>query len=240
MVKHWTRAAGLFLLIGLVGCYESSSSNAPPVATGSTVSGNAVASSSDAAVAPTSDATSATKSDDGATTTTDAGSKPAAGQPSELKLEVITLQVPAGWQRVNPPSVRILDAEFTIPRAEGDEFDGRLTLMAAGGGLDASISRWSSEFTQEPGLGPKTETLTLGANEVQWIDIRGIYNGPANRAPGSPAIEPRPDYRMVAVVVPLTETHAFYIKLTGPKATVTARLDELKDFVRSAKVTLPK
>jgi gluconolactonase len=228
------------LLIGVVGCYETTSTNAPPAGTGSTVSGNAVASSSDAIATPSSDATSSPKSDDGSTAAADAGSKPSPGQPSELKLEVISFQVPVGWQRVNPPSVRILDAEFSIPRAEGDEFDGRLTLMAAGGGLDASIARWSSEFTQEPGLGPKTETMTLGTNEVQWVDIRGIYNGPANRAPGTPAIEPRPDYRMVAVVVPLTDSHAFYIKLTGPKATVAARLDELKDFVRSAKVTLPK
>lgn len=219
-----------------VGCVESSAPQPTRVSSAPT------ASSTDAiSTASTAPESATTTSDEAASPDkTENNSKPASDQKGELKLEVIAFQIPADWKRVNPPSVRILDAEFSLPKAEGDEFDGRLTLMAAGGSLDASVARWSGEFIQEQGLGPKIETLTLGANEVTWVDIRGTYLGPANRAPGTPAIEPRPDYRMVAVVVPLTETHAYYIKLTAPKATVAARLDELKEFVRSAKVTLPK
>jgi gluconolactonase len=240
MARNWIVWAGVIAVSFLVGCNDSPSTKPAPVAAGLTSTGNSAGSDSGTETSPAGNSTTATTDDSAPSSDTEAASKPASGQASELKLEVITFKVPAGWQRVNPPSVRILDAEFTIPRADGDEFDGRLTLMAAGGGLDASIGRWSSEFTQESGLGPKTETLMLGENEVQWVDIRGTYNGPANRAPGVAAIEPRPDYRMAAVIIPLTPSHAFYIKLTGPKATVAARMDELKDFVRSAKVTLPK
>ncbi|MBI5759997.1 MAG: hypothetical protein HZA46_15880 [Planctomycetales bacterium] len=232
MARNWIKLNGVIAVGLLTGCSDNPPAIPAPVATSSA--------STNTETSPAEKSTTATTADSAAPSDGEQKTKPTDGQPSELKLEVITFKVPAGWQRVNPPSVRILDAEFTIPRADGDEFDGRLTLMAAGGGLDASIGRWSSEFTQESGLGPKTETLMLGDNEVQWVDIRGTYNGPANRAPGVAAIEPRPDYRMAAVIIPLTPSHAFYIKLTGPKATVVARLDELKDFVRSAKVTLPK
>lgn len=232
MARNWIVLGGVIAVSFLVGCVDSPSAKPTPVATGSASTGTETSSAGNSTTVTTDESAPPIDGEE--------KPKPADGQASELKLEVITFKVPAGWQRVNPPTVRILDAEFTIPRADGDEFDGRLTLMAAGGGLDASIGRWSSEFTQESGLGPKTETLMLGDNEVQWVDIRGTYNGPANRAPGVAAIEPRPDYRMAAVIIPLTSSHAFYIKLTGPKATVLARLDELKDFVRSAKVTLPK
>lgn len=240
MARNWFVWCGVIAVSLIGGCNDSPSAAPKQIVIGPPTTDIIPGMNTSPDASPTGNSTAATTGH--STSSTDGAEKPKleTGQPSELKLDVITLRVPAGWQRVNPPSVRILDAEFTIPRADGDEFDGRLTLMAAGGGLDASIGRWSSEFTQESGLGPKTETLMLGDNEVQWVDIRGTYNGPANRAPGVAAIEPRPDYRMAAVIIPLTPSHAFYIKLTGPKATVVARLDELKDFVRSAKVTLPK
>src|SRR5579863_4228522 len=57
-----------------------------------------------------------------------------AAEPTVLTLEETdaTFTLPAGWKRVKP-DIRIVEAEFELPRAEGDEYDGRLTLMSSGG-----------------------------------------------------------------------------------------------------------
>ncbi len=46
---------------------------------------------------------------------------------------------------------RIVEHEFAIPAAEGDKADGRFTIMAAGGSVDANIDRWYAQFSQPDG-----------------------------------------------------------------------------------------
>src|SRR3989304_7642307 len=61
----------------------------------------------------------------------------AVGQPlgdsgGPVELDAITLTAPAGWPQM-PPSSSFVSAEFALPRAEGDDADGRLTISTAGG-----------------------------------------------------------------------------------------------------------
>src|SRR5450432_3402808 len=49
----------------------------------------------------------------------------------------------------NPATM--VEHEFAIPASKGDSADGRLTVMAAGGGIDANIDRWYGQFTQPDG-----------------------------------------------------------------------------------------
>src|SRR5688572_28872688 len=62
---------------------------------------------------------------DRANATTDQSAGATAG--GELRLEKLAFTVPEGWQRKQAASTFLL-AEFALPRAEGDEADGRLTV----------------------------------------------------------------------------------------------------------------
>jgi hypothetical protein len=157
----------------------------------------------------------------------------AAGESQDLTLEQsgISFVLPAGWKRVKPET-NIVEAEFELPRAAGDEYDGRLTLMSSGGHVSETMANRKSEFKFEEGEGPAEEKIQVSGIESTLLDLRGEWKGPAFRK-----IDPRSDYRMLLVIVPFTERSAFYAKLTGPRATVAAHEDAFHDFLKSAKIT---
>lgn len=170
-----------------------------------------------------------------AVTTTDAGdakdkTEADAAVPKELKLEGVSVFVPQNWKQATPAN-KIIEAEFALPKAEGDQFDGRLTIMAAGGDTDANIDRWKSEFLGQTEI--KTETLEVGTLEVTWVDIRGEWRGSASSQVKS---GPRPDYRMLAVIIPFSEMSSYFYKLTGPRETLAAHEEAFKSFVKSTRV----
>jgi hypothetical protein len=148
-----------------------------------------------------------------------------------LDLDGISFLQPAGWIRVSPPSSNILEAEFTLPKAEGDEYDGRLTIMAAGGGFDGNVGRWRGEFD---GLGQEdmqTDTLTINGLEANRVDIRGVWKGPSFKP-----VPPREGYRLIAVILPTGAQSAYYVKVTGPLNTIAEHKPRIDSFVQSAQL----
>lgn len=168
------------------------------------------------------------------TETPTAGREPATkvAEPQELELKDsrITFQVPGEWKRVKPDT-NIIEAEFELASAEGDEHPGRLTLMSSGGSSEETLARRTAEFKFEPGEGPSKEVLEVGGIESTLVDFRGEWKGPSFRP-----IEPREGYRMLLVIVPFTERSAFYAKLTGPRATIAAHEADFREFLKSAKL----
>lgn len=169
-----------------------------------------------------------------ATETPTAGREPAAkvAEPQELELKDsrVTFTVPGEWKRVKPDT-NIIEAEFELSSAEGDEYPGRLTLMSSGGSAEETLARRTGEFKFEPGEGPSKETLEVGGIESTLVDFRGEWKGPSFRP-----IEPRPGYRMLLVIVPFSERSAFYAKLTGPRATIAAHEADFREFLKSARL----
>lgn len=151
--------------------------------------------------------------------------------PQELQLEGIAFVVPGSWKRVKPQT-NIIEAEFELPRAAGDEYDGRLTLMSSGGDPQEVIAIRKSEFKIEPGESATTESLRVGDLEASLVDLRGEWKGTSFRP-----MPPRPDYRMLLFVLPFSERSAFYAKLTGPRTTVASHEEAFRDFLRSARIT---
>jgi hypothetical protein len=153
--------------------------------------------------------------------------------PRELSLDQsgISFVVPAGWKRVKPQT-NIIEAEFELPRVEGDEYDGRLTLMSSLGNPQEVIATRTAEFRQEPGEAAPTEKLSIGSFEASLIDLRGEWKGPSFRP-----VPPRADYRMLLVIVPFSERSAFYAKLTGPRSTIAAHEEAFREFLRAAKIS---
>jgi hypothetical protein len=131
----------------------------------------------------------------------------------------LRMKAPATWIRKQPQST-IVEHEFAIPASKGDAADGRLTVMAAGGGVDANIDRWYGQFTQPDGASTrdraKVKKLKVAGEEVHWVDISGTFKD--QRGPVAPAVE-RPKYRMLAAII-ATKSGNYFIKFYGPERTV--------------------
>jgi hypothetical protein len=148
-----------------------------------------------------------------------------------LKLDGICFVVPAGWKQVRPQTY-IVEAEFELPRVDGNAYDGRLTLMSSGGDPQEIIANRAAEFVQNADDRPTVETMRIADVDATWLDVRGQWKGPTFRP-----IDPRDDYRMILVIIPFTAHSAFYVKLTGPRELIAAREFEFLQFVQSARFT---
>ena len=147
----------------------------------------------------------------------------------ELAESNLRMSAPAAWKKVPPPT-NMIEAEYQIPKTGKDEFDGRLTLMASGGSMDDNLKRWEGEFEEGTMRDSKEESLTLAGKKAKWIERSGVWHGTRF----SPAA-PRKNYRLIVVVLPLSDERSFFIKLTGPQETVAAHEAEFRAFVNSVK-----
>ncbi|MBI2824230.1 MAG: hypothetical protein HYX69_06050 [Planctomycetia bacterium] len=139
---------------------------------------------------------------------------------------------PAGWA-VKQPRSRIVEHEFAVPAAKGDELEGRVTVMGAGGSVEANIDRWYQQFTQPDGGNTKerakVEKKTIAGQEVTSVDIAGTFMDRAG--PQAPAVE-RKNYRMLGAIIQTKQAGNYFIKFYGPQRTVAenkAAFDKMLD-----------
>ena len=87
----------------------------------------------------------------------------------------ITATAPESWTK-KKPAINFIQYEFVIPKAEGDENDGRATVMGAGGTIEQNIDRWIAQF--EDGGKPlakdkaKIEKTKISGLDVHVIDLK--------------------------------------------------------------------
>lgn len=151
-----------------------------------------------------------------------------------------SLRAPEGWKRVQPKS-GIVETEFAIP-SEGTAADGsplqpgRMTVMGAGGTVEANIDRWYGQFTQPDGAATKdkatTKKVELAGCKVTLVDIPGTYkDSPGGPFAGGAAVD-RPDYRMLAAIVETPDRRGnYFLKFYGPAKTVAAHTDGFRAMV---------
>jgi len=53
----------------------------------------------------------------------------------------LTFQAPSIWEQARPRS-NMVEYEISVPKSNGDDKNGRLTIMGAGGSVEANINRW--------------------------------------------------------------------------------------------------
>ena len=96
---------------------------------------------------------------------------------------------PDNWQ-ARPPSRAMRAAEFTIPRAEGDNEDGQMVVYYfganQGGGIQANMDRWRNMFTTGDGApvddsNVQTDTLETNGLTIHVIDVQGRYTDRMSR-----------------------------------------------------------
>lgn len=170
------------------------------------------------------------------------GKKPAAAADKiELADGAFQMTVPDAWER-KQPRVNIIEHEFEIPAATGDEQPGRLTVMGAGGTVEDNIKRWQSQFRPDEGAGEvttKVDEKKVAGQKVTVVDLSGTYvdkpGGPF--APGK-SIN-RENYRMLAAIIETTrqgkKTGNYFIKLVGPRQTLADNQEAFDEMLESLK-----
>ena len=149
----------------------------------------------------------------------------------------LRVRAPEAWE-VEETSSSMRAAQYRLADpAEGGGADAALVVYyfgpAGGGTVAMNMDRWRGQF-EGPDGGPATDAVE-SANEVNGLqvselNIRGTYV--AETMPGSGELRNEPDWRMRAVVVE-TPNGAFFLKLTGPAATVDAWADSFDAYVAS-------
>ncbi len=136
--------------------------------------------------------------------------------------EKYVLTTPPKWVSKQPRS-RIVEFEFEVPAFEGDSTAGRVTVMGAGGGVEANIDRWKGQFKAPEGetVDADVKKLTVAGQEVHLVDIKGTYldkPGPFVPGPGTEC----PDYRMLGAVIVTKDAGQYFVKMYGPANTIGA------------------
>ena len=158
-------------------------------------------------------------------------SRPASAEPATAEALAFTiadgayaLQAPADWQRTTPKS-GIVETEFAIQPEAGDgTAAGRMTVMGAGGSVQANIDRWYGQFSQPDGGATKdkaaTKSLKVAGCDVTIVDVSGTYkDSPGGPFAGGATVE-RPGYRMLAAIVETPDDGNHFLKFYGPARTV--------------------
>jgi hypothetical protein len=140
----------------------------------------------------------------------------------------LSLSAPEGWKRV-PPKSAIVETEFSVPSEGEGEQPGRMTVMGAGGSVQANIDRWYGQFAQPDGSATKdkatTKTLKLSGCTVTMVDVGGTFKDmPGGPFAGGKSVD-RPNYRMLAAIVETPGQGSYFLKFYGPAATVAKHAD---------------
>ncbi|MEX0586236.1 MAG: hypothetical protein WD176_06315 [Pirellulales bacterium] len=141
----------------------------------------------------------------------------------------LEMAVPEKWVR-KEPQTSIVEHEFALAKADGDEADGRLTVMGAGGTVQANIDRWYGQFAEQ--AKGKTSKTKVAGIDVHLVDISGTFKD--QRGPLAPAVS-RKDYRMLVAVIDTDKLGRYFVKLTGPAKTIAAHEKEFTQLIESLK-----
>jgi hypothetical protein len=141
------------------------------------------------------------------------------------------LMAPKGWKREQPRS-RIVEHEFSLPGEKEGEEPGRLTIMAAGGSLQANLERWLGQFADRKEEQVEPEEIEVADQKVHLVDISGTFRD--QRGPFAPAVE-RPNYRLLGAIIETRDHGNLFLKLTGPAKTIAFQANAFRQFVESLK-----
>ncbi|MFQ5603641.1 MAG: hypothetical protein ACE5HS_10275 [bacterium] len=158
--------------------------------------------------------------------------------PSLESSGVVSWTMPAGWikETSNSPFRK---AQYRLPKVQGDPEDASCILFyfqGEGGGVEANIRRWYSQFTQPDGrtseeVARVTKTKVNNLNQT-IIDLTGTYL--FKTRPLARTHTEKPGFRMLASIIE-TSAGPYFIKLVGPEKTVAWWKDSFYEFTKSFK-----
>ncbi len=92
----------------------------------------------------------------------------------KLDIETVHFTVPKAWIRKAPKMPNIIQAEYAIPKAEGDKEDGRLTVSVANGSVEDNVARWKGQFGKKPDK-ENEETIDADGVKIMLVDFTGTF-----------------------------------------------------------------
>lgn len=147
----------------------------------------------------------------------------------------LTLTIPEGWKE-SPTRSRIIEHEFTVPAPEGETETAaaRVTMMAAGGDVEANIERWKGQFTGDAPA--KVEQLEVAGQKVHLVQLEGSFKETMGGGPfagGKTVI--RDDYGMLGAIIVSDSGRKYFIKMTGPKQAIEANQKAFHTMIKGIK-----
>ena len=147
----------------------------------------------------------------------------------------LAFETPPGWVAEEPGS-EMRKAQYRVPSAQDGVEDATCVVYyfgaGGGGGVDANVERWCSQFEQPDGRASK-DVVVRSERQVSGMPVHDVELGGtfvAETAPGSGERVNEPNYRMLASIVE-SDHGAYYVKLVGPEATVQAHASAFRGFV---------
>ena len=144
-----------------------------------------------------------------------------------VRLGAMALTAPESWQRLRPESGFTL-AEFKLPRAEGDDADGRLTITSVGGSVEANLERWRGQFGGKPDQESR-EQIEIAGIQFATISLLGTFNAQHG---GTGQTGQVPSYQMLAAIFDI-QGHQHIVKCYGPKQTMAKHAEAYDAFLKS-------
>lgn len=151
-----------------------------------------------------------------------------AEETADVKIGELNLKLPKSWVQDDATRPMRL-ATFAVPAVKGDSEKSEFVISSfggGGGGVDANITRWIGQFAAE-GREAVVVQGKAGENVYFIANISGTYMKSAG-GPFSGKTTPTPGQRAINVLLNLNDKAVYFLKLTGPDATVAAQLDAVR------------
>jgi hypothetical protein len=138
---------------------------------------------------------------------------------SVLASSALVYEAPDAWRSL-PPASSMRLAEWTY----GDRSEIVIFYFGPGqgGGVEANLERWFSQFEQPDGTSSREKAEVTksrsGGLDVTRVEVSGTYVAP--RRPGAAERHNEPDYAMIAAVVE-GGSGPWFIRFLGPASEVS-------------------
>jgi hypothetical protein len=145
----------------------------------------------------------------------------------------IVFDAPEAWPSVEPAN-QLIEHELAVAPPEGSNAAAaRLTVMAAGGSVEANIARWIGQFQGTEGGADRdtaeSEAIEVGGMKATIVEVAGTYLESAG-GPFGPKT-PRPGYRLVGAIVETQGEGNYFFKLVGPEASVEPASEAFREML---------
>ncbi len=147
----------------------------------------------------------------------------------------LVFEPPPDWV-VETPTSEVRRAQYRLPRSAGDAEDGECVVYffgeMGGGGVEANLARWASQFEQPDGRDSmavlvRSERQVAGM-PVHEAQLAGTYV--AETAPGSGERVNEPGFALRAAIID-SDHGSYYVKLVGPATTVAQHDGAFREFI---------
>ena len=143
------------------------------------------------------------------------------------------LKVPAQFKATKPQS-GIVEHEFVAKSTKNDEATARVTFMAAGGDVQANISRWKGQFSGGDAEAQKSNEMKVGKWNVHIVDVSGKFQERMGGGPffGGKTVE-RENYAMAGAIIVHPEGRKYFVKMVGPAEVVNENREAFVEMIKS-------